>query len=95
MTNPEMKLMLELAAKACGDSQWSANWNPYLDDGDYSRMEAQLDIDTAWGEHSVTVKVYDCGWIEEFADYSDHNNDKQAARRAAGTRLAAEIGRMK
>ena len=28
-------------------------------------------------------------------EYADHNNDRQAARRMASTRVAAEIGRMK
>ncbi len=109
MTNLEMKEMLEMAAKACGhegeyyiieDSVFGLveegigdnGWNPYIDDGDYSRMEAQLEMYPKWLKDRVIVRI-DNPLDAEVELCSDHNGDKQAARRAAGTRLAAEIGR--
>lgn len=61
-------------------------WNPLHDDGDEARLESVLDLDVLWLDNSVVVRM-----TKE--NYSDHAGDKQAARRLAGTRAAAEIGR--
>lgn len=61
-------------------------WNPLTDDGDESRLEAALRLSVRWGHTCVVV-----GEFKEH--YADHSNDRQAARRRAGVRAAAEIGR--
>lgn len=61
-------------------------WNPLTDDGDEARLEAVLGMDVEWFGAGVSV----CGAMEL---YSDHANDRQTARRRAGVRAAAEIGR--
>lgn len=68
-------------------------WNPLTDDGDEARLEANLGLSVLWGSRAVTVGRGQIGPIVE--RYQDHNKDKQAARRRAGTRAAAEIGRAK
>lgn len=98
MTDREM---LELAAKAMHakpDEQahdgtllfGRARWNPLVDDGDCARMEAAIGIHVTWHSDGVV-----CGkriW-QETAMFEDHNGDKQAARRIASLRIAAEIGK--
>ena len=66
-------------------------WNPLTDDGDCARMESACGIDIAWYmDEIVTSSVkgrHPCGEL-----VSDHNGDKNAARRLASTRAAAQIG---
>ncbi len=65
-------------------------WNPLDDDGDGARMEAALGIHVTWHSDGVV-----CGkriW-QETEMFEDHNGDKQAARRIASLRIAAEIGK--
>ena len=67
-------------------------WNPRADDGDCARMEAALGIYVSWTRGYVMAdhdSLIDC-MIEPF---NPHNGDKQAARRMASLRVAAEIGR--
>lgn len=102
MTN-DTKDLLNLAAKACGrvvlnsDDMLSDKravftsegwWAPHLDDGDGARMEAKLDIDVLWCEFGV-----ESGQEKLYESYADHNNDRQAARRWASLRAAAQIGK--
>lgn len=67
------------------DSPFTEYFNSITDDGDYSRMEAALEMNVEWLPLSVTV-----GECNEL--YFVHSGDKQAARRMAGTRAAAERG---
>lgn len=65
-------------------------WNPLVDDGDGARMEAAIGIHVTWHSDGVV-----CGkriW-QETAMFEDHNGDKQAARRIASLRIAAEVGK--
>lgn len=67
-------------------------WRPDLDDGDCARMEAYLGIEVAWSSvyaMSDNHRLDDC-MIEHFVL---HNGDKQAARRRASLRVAAQIGK--
>ena len=99
---------LELAAKAAGlivdpntklAKFWTVrdehgrlfDWNPLIDDGDEARLEAVLGLNVLWGSRTVTVGRKHFGLFEE--QYQEHGGDKQAARRRAGVRAAAEIGR--
>lgn len=101
MTTQTEREMLELAALAAGlriclwrdgipsvtrDDTVSWTWHHLTDDGDEARLEAALMIDVRWWPDDVTAGV-----ISEM--YVDHGFDKQKARRYAGTRAAAEIGR--
>lgn len=99
--------LLALAAKAVG-GEWSdypdktpdhwiikkggcfEEWNPLIDDGDCARMEATLGLDVVWYEIEVSSGNDECS---RFIQYSDHAGDKQAARRMASLRAAAEIGK--
>ena len=65
-------------------------WNPKLDDGDCARLEAALWIDVDWAEDGVIARNRDkrAGVL-----FEDHNNDRNATRRMASLRVAAEIGR--
>lgn len=88
--NADRKL-LELAAKAAGlwdhkEGCIDIPWSPLTNDGDEAGLEGRLLMNVTWGMASVTV---DC-WTER---YSDHNGDKQKARRYAGVRAAAQIGK--
>jgi hypothetical protein len=96
------KELLELAAKATGitvkfgendysyttSAGLSNKWNPLIDDGDEARLEAALKLDVVWCFYTVKV-----GESTEY--YDQHNGDRQAARRRAGTRAAAAIGAAK
>lgn len=98
---------LELAAKACGliptafvgndDFMFGVlSWfKPHIDDGDCARMEAQLGIWVTWSEAGVTAAYVGTSNITSSEYFKDHNNDKNAARRAASVAVAAQIGRMK
>ena len=61
------------------------------DDGDCARMEAQLGIDVIWYDKKVWCCVGEEVHAAEY--YEHHNEDKNAARRAASCRVAEEIGR--
>lgn len=67
-------------------------WMPHLDDGDCARMEAAIGIDVSWSSvyaMADNLQLSDC----ILAPYSAHNENRQAARRWASTRAAAEIGK--
>jgi hypothetical protein len=68
-------------------------WDPTSDDGDCARLEAACSIDVYWHRERVFagpgISSNNC--LSEL--YSDHNNDRQAARRLASTRAAAEVGK--
>lgn len=101
------KQMLELAAKAAGVSYegdedgvaiyWIPElsryekWNPLEDDGDCFRLETRLClIPECWDN---CIDVMDRSGLKVVAYFKDHNNDANAARRYASTKLAAEIGK--
>lgn len=67
-------------------------WDPSEDDGDSARLESALGLDVVWNHLSVFITDHAQGnvWFEE--RYSDHNGDKQAARRLATLRAASMIG---
>lgn len=77
-------------------SCWSV-WNPGQDDGDCARMEAAIGIDIEWQHIGVIARK-----LEHRIDkkdvivreaYGHHEGDRNAARRAASLKVAAEIGR--
>lgn len=103
MTDREM---LELAAKAAGVPKEFAGsdafmdgvlerWHPRQDDGDCARMEATLGIDVMWinDDDSVYAMTSKGSAISMCEFFSRHNDDKQAARRLASCRVAAQIGK--
>lgn len=68
------------------------DWNPREYDGDCARMESNLDISITWHTQFVhVVSINNEIGTKEF--FTNHNGDKDKARRYASTRLAAEIGR--
>jgi len=79
----------------CKNFRW---WSPGEDDGDGARMEAELGIEFKWFDeyaHShffleANKDIPEWGRAEHF---SAHNGNKQAARKMASLRVAAEIGR--
>lgn len=97
MTDREL---VELAAKAVRYDtlgSWDESWgcitdhegfvfDPLDDDGDGARMESALKMNVIWTKYSVRV-----GGCKEY--FSDHNGDRQEARRRASVRAAAEIGK--
>jgi hypothetical protein len=101
MTPADLTL-LKLAAKALGcefkliagqprlkRNGWCA-WNPLKGDIDCARMEANLSITVEWNdaEQEVCASYNPGSFI--CVPYGDN---KQAARREASTRAAAEIGK--
>lgn len=74
------------------DGPLSKVWNPGLDDGDCARMEAQLLIDVVWHEDKVDVDLRHTTLDNVIHFFKDYGGDKQAARRMASLRVAAEIG---
>jgi len=74
-----------------GDDETIGYWNPLTDDGDCARMEAKLAIDVKWYRDSVVAyrKEIACDGV----DFRDHGDDRNAARRIASLRVAAEIGK--
>jgi hypothetical protein len=101
MENPTDRQLLEHAAKAAGirwqdwtpmvpsefyPAWWPYDWNPLRDDGDAARLEAALWLSVEWS--SDYVMVGDCS-----ETFDRKTGDRQAARRRAGVRAAAEIGR--
>lgn len=105
MTDREL---LELAAKAAGVDLYEKDvfttgltrrvnghgvecWHPLIKDDDGARLESALALDVRWQEHHVIVgRNHGDAWQEPFAL---HGGDKQAARRYAAVRSAAEIGK--
>lgn len=91
--------LLELAAKAAGIEQSTLRiefnqWNPITDDGDSARLEATLGLWVSWLPEGVLVGTRTSKPdIDYFETFGQHNNDKQVARRYAGVRAAAEIGK--
>lgn len=74
-----------------GDScDCGAAWNPLTDDGDEARLEAVMGFNVEWRLQQVRVSSRQGGAIES---YVDHGGDKQKARRRAGVRAAAAIGK--
>lgn len=77
------------------DQGGDSAWNPRNSDGDCARMEAALQISVEWHvSHCVA-------WVNALAfdqiratNYKDHNDNKNAARRAASVAVASEIGRL-
>lgn len=77
-------------------------WAPHMNDGDGARMETQLGIglhrlrqvvEAFVDRDSPTSEMYydpEITWSEH---YADHNGNRQAARRMASLRVAAEIWR--
>ena len=104
MTDREM---LELAAKAAGyvpatsdaggpfvifEGSEARDWNPREDDGDCARLEAALRLTILWMDGYVTVVANGhCLIVEEYG-LNSTADQRQAARRNAVTRVAAEIG---
>lgn len=83
----------ERRALALDSGGWFA---PGVDDGDCARMEAALGIDIEWLSDEVCAYWKDEDGMllhEESEFFADHKGDKQAARRMASLRVAAEIGR--
>ena len=66
-------------------------WVPHLNDGDGARMEGTLPIDVFWLKDCVSTQVIGHPVCEEY--YHNHSNDRQAARRWASLRAAAQAGR--
>lgn len=73
------------------DSERREWWNPRDDDGDEARLEATLGLNVCWSRECVEVFSSRVLTVREW--YFEHNGDKQAARRSAGTRAAAAIGK--
>ena len=63
-------------------------WTPLDDDGDAARLEAALWLSVQWRSAYVVV-----GSCSEAFDCLAGDSDRQAARRRAGVRAAAAIGR--
>ena len=86
-------MLIENSARNPG--QASGPWNPRDDDGDKARLEAKLDLSVLRLHDMVAVSYRSAFQVREnFAEYfADHAGDKQAARRLAGVRAAAEIGK--
>lgn len=79
-----------------GEGLFQDIWCPLDDDGDDARLESALRFDVTWYESFVLVGPRICGSETGSAHaeyYADHNGDRQAARRYAGVRAAAEIGK--
>jgi hypothetical protein len=93
---------LELAAKAADVriDDWdyvvsayetrNGYWNPLTDDGDEARLEAALELHVEWHPMQQTVSVVKAPDVRCTEPYG---KDRQAARRRAGVRAAAEIGK--
>ena len=72
-------------------------WNPIIDDGDEARLEAHLGLCVTWYDYYVTVGRYvdySSGWILCHEHFDEHGGDRQVARRHAGVRAAANIGKI-
>lgn len=81
----------ERRAIALDSGGWFA---PGVDDGDCARMEAVLGISVDWSSTNVMCGAWNGAESESAVErYESHSGDKQAARRMASLRVAAEIGR--
>lgn len=105
----DLKELLTLAAKACGQVvTWHGEycwiypdgvlWAPHLNDGDGARMEEAREINPEWHDKCVVATAYPVidgvtGYIAEVVYYADHGGNRQAARRWASLRAAAQVGR--
>lgn len=103
------KELLELAALAAGIELWwdvAGNlyqnpklpniWNPLDNDGDAYGLETVLGLSVTWYKVLVIVGPRYCGvgTGSAYAEYFDeHSGSKQVARRLAGVKAAAEIGK--
>ncbi|MBK9497381.1 MAG: hypothetical protein IPO08_23245 [Xanthomonadales bacterium] len=70
-------------------------WNPLQSDGDALRLAVTLDISILRGTYKVCFECIpqeDDGNVSAHEQYSDHDNEYAATRRAI-VRAAAEIGR--
>ena len=74
-----------------GHGRGSRYWNPRDDDADCAQMEAELRIDVLW--YPAEVAAYTNNIDETREAFADHSGDRNAARRLASTRVAAEVGR--
>lgn len=73
------------------DGKVVATWQPNTDDGDCARMEAQLLIAVEYPCRDSVCSHAATHWhLEPFAN---QGGDRNAARRLASLRVAAEIGR--
>ena len=76
-------------------------WNPLADDGDAFRLETDLSFSAIeWaggievGEYEISAgKLRPVAGRTAYVKFDDHAGDKREARRLAGVRAAAEIGR--
>ena len=76
-------------------------WNPLADDGDAFRLETDLSFSAIeWaggievGEYEISDgKLRPVAGRTAYVKFDDHAGDKREARRLAGLRAAAEIGR--
>lgn len=69
-------------------------WAPHIDDGDGARMEAQLAISLHIADGAVYASCRTAsGTLMTCEKRADHNGNRQAARRMASLRVAAELGR--
>ena len=76
-------------------------WNPLADDGDAFRLETDLSFSAIeWaggievGEYEISDgKLRPVAGRTAYVKFDDHAGDKREARRLAGVRAAAEIGR--
>lgn len=67
---------------ACG------SWDPTKDDGECAKMESALGINVTWSLTCVTCKR---GNIQASENFDEYGGDRDAARRVASTRCAANI----
>ena len=102
-TEPELRHLLEMAAKACGaqiepcvcSSQpfrfkaTKNHFSPHVDDGASARMRTALRMNVIWSDTAVHCLNSMGGAIESFAD---HNGDRNAALRLCALKVAAMIG---
>lgn len=76
------------------DGERAMPFDPLTDDGDNARLEAACEINIEWQRIGVIAtklmpNVRDD--VRVRVPYSDHNGDKQKARRYASTRAAASL----
>jgi hypothetical protein len=76
------------------DGAWKS-WEPRESNDDCFRLETVLGMAPAWYRDGVGVNHKDGRASPIVGFYTDHNGDKDKARRYASTRAAAEIGKQK
>ena len=87
--------------RVSGEDWISYPWNPRDDDGDAFRLETKLSFSAV--EWSDGIEVGELETVSRglrfikgcsaYVKFDDHAGDKRAARRLAGLRAAAEIGK--